>query len=73
MAVKRSTTAAASPSNASANQVPPGTPAWITADLIEHTLRIWQPRYPTPLTPDDAVYIILNAGRLLDVLSRGEK
>ena len=73
MAVKRSTTAAASPPKASAVSIPPGTPAWVSAELIEHTLRVWQPRYPTPLTPDEAVYIILNAGRLFEVLSRGVK
>lgn len=73
MEAKRSKTPVTKSPTPSANQIPPGTPAWITADLIAHTLRIWQPRYSAPLTPDDAVYIILNAGRLLDVLSRGEK
>jgi hypothetical protein len=45
-------------------------PAWITPELIDHTIRTWQPYYATRLTPEDAVTMILNVGRLLDVLSR---
>jgi hypothetical protein len=51
--------------------VPAGAPAWVTAELLEHTLRVWQPKYNVPLTPDDALAIILNVGRLFEVLSRG--
>jgi hypothetical protein len=45
-------------------------PAWITPDLIDETIRVWQPYYATRLTAEDAVTMILNVGRLLDVLSR---
>lgn len=51
--------------------LPAGAPDWVTAELIEHTIRVWQPRYPEPLTRDDALAIILNVGRLFEVLSRG--
>ena len=44
-------------------------PAWITADLIAETLRVWQPYYAPPLTPEDAIGILLNVGNLFGVLS----
>ncbi|MBI1314923.1 hypothetical protein GC176_26825 [bacterium] len=49
--------------------VPAGTPDWITAELIEQTIRVWQPYDETPLTIDDAIEIIRNAGLLFDALS----
>ena len=52
-------------------EVPAGAPAWITSELVEKTIRVWQPYYADPLTPEDALAIILNVGRLFDVLSRG--
>lgn len=51
--------------------VPPGTPHWISAELIAKTIRTWQPYYDEPLTPEEAVAIIRNVGRLVDVLTRG--
>jgi hypothetical protein len=50
--------------------VPAGTPEWVTAELIEQTIRVWQPYYKSRLTPDDAVTMILNVGRLYEVFSR---
>ena len=50
---------------------PPGAPSWITADLIELTLKTWQPFYETQLTPDDALAIIIEVGRLFEALSGG--
>ncbi len=29
--------------------VPAGAPQWITVELLEHTIRIWQPFYPDQL------------------------
>lgn len=52
-------------------RVPAGAPAWITPELIEHTLRVWQPYYEEPLIPENAVEIIMNIGRLVEVLSCG--
>lgn len=50
--------------------VPPGTPEWITPELIRLTLKVWQPYYAERLTPDDAVIIVQNAGQLFGLLSR---
>jgi hypothetical protein len=49
--------------------VPAGAPAWVTPELIEHTLRVWQPFYQDQLIPEDALAIIMSVGRLVDVLS----
>lgn len=51
--------------------VPPGTPSWITPELIAQTLRVFQPRYKEPLTESDAVGILQNLGRLFDCLGKG--
>ena len=50
---------------------PAGTPDWITAELVEQTIRVWQPYYAELLTPEEAVTMILNVGRLYQVLSSG--
>jgi hypothetical protein len=50
--------------------VPPGTPEWITPELIRRTLQVWQPYYAQRLTPEDAVTMIRSAGELFAVLSR---
>jgi hypothetical protein len=52
-------------------QPPSGAPSWVTADLIKQTIKVWQRFYPTPLTADDALAIILNVAELIDVLSQG--
>lgn len=54
-----------------ASIVPDGTPDWITAELIELTIRVWQPFYDEVVTPEEAVTMILNVGRLYGVLSSG--
>jgi hypothetical protein len=51
--------------------VPAGTPEWITAELIEQTIRVWQPHYQATLTPEEAVTMIQSVGRLYDVFSSG--
>ncbi|MBX3359857.1 MAG: hypothetical protein KF705_00220 [Phycisphaeraceae bacterium] len=49
--------------------LPPGTPEWITPDLVERTIRVWQPFYgKAQLSPADAVQILVGTGRLLAVL-----
>lgn len=50
--------------------VPAGTPAWVTPELVEATIRTWQPYYQARLTPDDAVTMILNVGRLYETFGR---
>ena len=49
--------------------VPSGAPPWITTELIEDTIRVWQPYYHEPLTPDDAVAMMMNVGELFDAVS----
>ena len=49
--------------------VPAGAPDWITQELIEATIRVWQPYYAEILSPEEAVTMILNVGRLFDALS----
>ncbi len=46
-------------------QLPPGCPGWITSELIENTIHVWQPYYPNRLQPADAMEMILNAGHLM--------
>jgi predicted hotdog family 3-hydroxylacyl-ACP dehydratase len=45
-------------------------PAWVTPELIGQTIKVWQPYYRFPLTPDDAVGILLSVSRLFGVLFR---
>ena len=49
-------------------RVPAGAPAWITTQLIAETLQAWQPHYKRPLTAADAFEILLDTGRLMDLL-----
>ena len=51
--------------------VPAGTPDWITPELVEATIRVWQPHYQAIVTPEEAVTMILNVGRLFQALSSG--
>lgn len=47
--------------------VPAGAPSWVTAELIQDTLRTLQAEYPERLNPDDALVMILSISRLFDV------
>jgi hypothetical protein len=49
--------------------LPAGTPGWITPELVEQTIRVWQPYYQAVLTPEDAITMILNTGRLFEAFS----
>jgi hypothetical protein len=51
--------------------VPAGAPDWITAELIEQTIRVWQPYYADLLAPEEAVTMILNVGRFYQAISSG--
>ncbi len=51
--------------------VPAGVPDWITAELIERTIAVWQPYYDEVLTPEDAATMIADVGRLYQALSSG--
>lgn len=49
--------------------LPPGTPTWITPDLVHLTLKVWQPFYSANLSVHDAITILLSVGRLFRALS----
>lgn len=49
--------------------LPPATecvPSWITQELIAETLETWQPYYNHSLTPNDAIEMLRNVGRLFE-------
>lgn len=48
--------------------VPPGTPAWITRDLIDKTISVWQRFYSARLSAADAVEMLISVGNLFGVL-----
>ncbi len=50
--------------------LPPGTPLWVSIELIELTKKVWEPRYGKPLSVEEAITIVLNAGRLFELLKR---
>jgi hypothetical protein len=58
------------PASAPTGELPAGTPAWITPELIEATRKVWEPRYGRRLSSDEAITIIRTAGRLFELLSR---
>lgn len=51
--------------------VPAGAPAWVTSELLDQTIKVWQPYDQHALTAQDALEMMLNVGHLFDVLSRG--
>ena len=52
----------------SATSLPPGAPAWVTAELLANTVAVWQPYYPEPLTDQKTLDLVLGVGRLFDAL-----
>jgi hypothetical protein len=52
-----------------AEALPPGTPDWITMELVRETVRVWQPFYSEPISLDEAVTILGRVGRLFSLLS----
>ena len=48
--------------------LPPGASRWISPELVALTIRTWQPYYQETLTPEVAIAIIMNVGRLVEVL-----
>ena len=59
----------ASGTEAGAGASPGGPGEWITPELIQITLKVWQPRYKAQLSEDDARTILLSVGRLFDTLA----
>ena len=52
------------------NRVPAGAPSWVTQELIDRTIRVWQPYYKAMLSADDALAMILNVARMFGVVSQ---
>ena len=48
--------------------VPPGSPGWITSELIGETIEAWSADYEHKLTAEDALEILLVFDQLLGVL-----
>jgi hypothetical protein len=59
-----------SPLRAVRAEVPPGTPAWVTVELLQKTRILWGKRAGSPISSEEALAIILRVSTLLDVLSR---
>lgn len=51
--------------------VPAGAPPWVTRELIDRTIRVWQPYYREPLKPEDALAMILGVAELHRVIGKG--
>ncbi len=49
-------------------EVPSGAPEWVTAELLEEAIEVWQPYYDHELTMEDALEITLSIGHLADVI-----
>lgn len=47
----------------------PASPSGISPELIEHTLKVWQPYYQHKLSRDDGLEIIRNTTGFFKVLS----
>jgi len=45
-------------------------PPRFSEELIERTLKVWQPRYAQPLTRADAITILGSVVRLFEVIAR---
>ena len=48
--------------------VPDDVPCWVTEELIEETIRVWQRFYEDPLTKDEALVFPLNGSELLEIV-----
>lgn len=51
-------------------ELPEGTPEWIAEDLIRATIGVWQPYSVETITPEDAVALLENVGRLFGVIAQ---
>ena len=47
--------------------VPSGAPGWVSESLIRTTIETWKPFANRPLTPDDALAMLINVAELFVV------
>lgn len=50
------------------NLLPPGSPNWVTPELLNDTLEVWQPYYEEELTVTESLNILMAVSRLLDAV-----
>jgi hypothetical protein len=53
--------------------IPAGAPVWMTKEIVEQTLRVWQPYYAHPLTVTDAIDIMQAAAGLFKALANEDR
>ncbi|MEZ6131318.1 MAG: hypothetical protein R3C59_21795 [Planctomycetaceae bacterium] len=53
--------------------VPDGAPSWVTPELIEKTLEVWQRYYEEELIPEDALAMIMGTSQLFQSLADGRR
>lgn len=53
--------------------IPAGAPDWITAELIQRTIEVWQPYYSEVISAEEAVEMIRSVGRLIDAFAPESK
>ena len=44
-------------------------PEWITPELIDETVRVWQPYYTHALSEQEAVDILCSVSRMVEILA----
>jgi hypothetical protein len=49
-------------------EVPSGAPEWVTAELLQEAIEVWQPYYADELSMEDALEITLSVGRLAEAI-----
>lgn len=69
MSIHRAESTFSQPPDSNRHRVDRTLPAWITPELIELTIRTWQPFYRATLDIDDAIGILLGAASLIRILS----
>lgn len=69
MPIRPSRKAGAKRSTTTQVVVPSGAPSWVTPELIEKTLEVWQPYYEEELIAEDALAMIIGASQLFQCLS----
>lgn len=50
--------------------IPSGAPPWVTVEDILETIQVWQRYSEEPLTSDDALAILVNVRKLLELVVR---
>ena len=48
--------------------LPPGTPGWVSEELIRRTIETWQPLMDKKMTTDDALAMLVNISQLYDAV-----